>query len=202
MWGEVCVRAISNRPHPAPIIKRKENMSDVKIGLDALDFEDRPIVETVWAKRVGTYYRIDNIPFHAKSIALDDVVEALSDEGGLLRFERLIEESGNSTVLLVFFDLSAKEPLCRVLEALGCSWEGYHMEEIVSFNVPVAANYLQIVEQIKAHDSKLDYAELCLSTKHRKEREVGRGCMKNSILLVLLVLLCFSWTICRTSFCL
>jgi hypothetical protein len=54
-------------------------------------------VETMWAMTHGSHYIVDNIPFHAYSVAVGDVIE-VHEEHGMLVFQRVIQESGNSTL--------------------------------------------------------------------------------------------------------
>lgn len=53
--------------------------------------------ESVWAEpQADGTYRVRNVPFYAKGISYDDIVEATPKEG-VLAFERVVHHSGHST---------------------------------------------------------------------------------------------------------
>ena len=57
--------------------------------------------ETLWAIRVGEgLFRIDNIPFFALGIAVEDVVSAVPEEG-VFRFKEVVHPSGHGTLRVV-----------------------------------------------------------------------------------------------------
>jgi hypothetical protein len=58
-------------------------MGDVKIALEYEGDEDEFLIETVWAIQIEENYKIDNIPFYATSIALNDIVSAEFRNGQL-----------------------------------------------------------------------------------------------------------------------
>jgi Domain of unknown function (DUF4265) len=64
-------------------------MSNSKILLTYKNDEGGYSIESVWATKEGEYYRINNIPFFAPNIALDDLVSAEEDDGALY-FDSLI----------------------------------------------------------------------------------------------------------------
>ena len=53
--------------------------------------------EQLYAWPVQGGYRLNNVPFFAKDLALDDVVTARKGERGLLVFDRVVSRSGHST---------------------------------------------------------------------------------------------------------
>src|ERR1700761_1953400 len=110
-------------------------MSDSKILLTYKDDEGGYKTESVWATKEGSYYRINNIPFFATNVALDDLVSAEEDNGALY-FESLIEPSGHSAVQMIIFDENEVMKIGRELEELGCTWEGSHIKTLISIDVP------------------------------------------------------------------
>ena len=56
--------------------------------------------ESVWATQTGEHYVVASIPFFARNLAMDDVVEVASD-GDTLRLKNTVRPSGNSVVRLV-----------------------------------------------------------------------------------------------------
>lgn len=98
-------------------------------------------VETLWAYDLGSdQYRLDNLPFYAYSVSLEDVVYAPHDTAeGLPTFKRVISKSGNRTVRIAF-DLpaeagNASQEILDQLVALGCGYEGANKSYIV-INIP------------------------------------------------------------------
>ena len=79
--------------------------------------------ECVWATVLGDdRYLIDNIPFFAMDIALNDVVEAKSTDGGELEFVRKVRSGGHST-LRVLAEPDLQSELRGQILALGCGIE-------------------------------------------------------------------------------
>lgn len=123
-------------------------------------------VESVWATKVGEFYRIDNIPFFAKNIASGDIVSVENDEGQLY-FDELIQASGNSVVRIVFFDEKNIPQVTKELEKMGCNWEGSHSSNLISVDIPKSVSY----ESVKSYlikgrqDGLFDYQEACLGFK-------------------------------------
>ncbi|MBK6840597.1 MAG: DUF4265 domain-containing protein [Bacteroidetes bacterium] len=92
-------------------------------------------IESVWATKVGENYKIVNIPFFAKNLALGDIVSVEKDNGDLY-FDTLIEPSGNSVVRLMIFDENNVESVGADLVKLGCGWEGSHIKNLITVNIP------------------------------------------------------------------
>jgi len=120
-------------------------------------------VESVWASKSDEYYKIDNIPFFAKNIALGDLVSVENDDGELY-FDSLIEASGHSTIQIAFFDMSKVGDVQRTLEEMGCHWEGSHIESLISVDVPIEVPYASVKEFLETQESLrvLEYREACL----------------------------------------
>ena len=135
-----------------------------KIKFTYYDLEDNIAVESVWADKEGSYYRIKNIPFFAPNIAYDDLVSAEKDEGELF-FEGIIEESGNSTVQIILFDSDNLGELTKKIESFSCGWEGSHLKEYISVNIPKDISYPPIKNFLDEQAKKgiLDYKEACLA---------------------------------------
>jgi hypothetical protein len=140
-----------------------------KITLTYKDLEGNFAEETVWGQELTeSNYQIDNIPFFAPNIALGDIVKVEVDNG-VLHFSELFEESGNTTIRIIFFCKSQSEKTMMELESLGCSWEGMKDQPYYAVNVPKHINYLSIKDflEAKAKNGTLDYEESCLSETHR-----------------------------------
>ena len=120
-------------------------------------------IESIWASKVGKYYRIENIPFFIKNIALGDLV-AVESDGGVLYFDSLIESSGNSVVRLIIFNKNEVLRIGEELVKLGCGWEGSHLENLISVNIPKNIPYSKIKIYLDKgeSDKQWEYQEACL----------------------------------------
>jgi hypothetical protein len=116
---------------------------NAKILFRVINEDGSANVETLWATHLGADdYKLDNSPFYAYGVSLEDVVSAPFDsKEGFPTFERIVSKSGNRTVRLLFgtpFETGNESD--RVLEglvALGCSYEGAN-RKYFSVNIPAA----------------------------------------------------------------
>jgi hypothetical protein len=137
-------------------------MDLVKILLECEEGDDITL-ESVWATPVGEYYKVENIPFYATSIAYGDLVSA-EDRDGELFFDELIEASGHSVIQIIFYQEEDVEPITQDLVNLGCTWEGSHLPTYIAVDVPLGIDYksVQIYLEEKTNTKKLGYREACL----------------------------------------
>lgn len=125
--------------------------------------------ESLWAIKKGDFYEMDNIPFFINNIAYGDLVSVEIDDNELY-FDSLIKESGNSTIQLVIFtDLNQNE-IGLKFEKMNCSWEGSHLPNYISINIPKNENYVNIKSFLdEGLDKGLwDYKEACISSNHKE----------------------------------
>jgi len=139
-------------------------MSDSKILLTYQDDQGNYQVECVWATKEGAYYRINNIPFFASNIALDDVISAKQEDNALY-FDVLVEASGHSTIQIIIFNEAEVINVGKELEKLGCTWEGSHIKNLLSVDIPKSVSY-QVVKDFLdngENEGKWSYKEACLA---------------------------------------
>lgn len=124
--------------------------------------------ESVWAEKRGDNYKILNVPFFAPNIAYGDIVQVENDNGTLY-FDELIEESGHSTIQIIIFDKENQSQIENEIVGLGCDWEGSHIKNYISVDVPPTISYNVLKAYLSKAQSlkKLDYKEACLSQIHR-----------------------------------
>jgi Domain of unknown function (DUF4265) len=83
----------------------------VKVHFDLLpDSDGYPPAtsESMWAIPLGqSRFRIDNIPFFICGISCFDVISARVDGNGLLKYERLLELGGHSTLRVLFYETAS-----------------------------------------------------------------------------------------------
>jgi hypothetical protein len=116
--------------------------------------------EGIWATSVGGgRFKIDNIPFYAKNLSCDDIVEASREEDGYV-FKRVVDPSENSTIRVVIYDIADENSVRNDLTALGCSIEGTGTRGLIAVNVPKASllNVLDFLKEAFAEE-KLDFEE-------------------------------------------
>jgi hypothetical protein len=136
----------------------------VKILFDLERVDDYPPfeVESVWAvKIVDDMFRIDNIPFYVRGLALGDVVRAKPTCDGALQFESIAKTSGHSTVRVVFFEAGIREDFCKEIEALGCQWEGAYEPSLIAVDVPPSFDLAAVLKLLADGCDKelFDYEE-------------------------------------------
>ena len=121
-------------------------------------------MESLWASPADGGYRLDNIPFYAVGVALNDLVDVVPDPDGGLRFLRLLQASGHGTVRL-WFERAADVPGVRVhLRRLGCPSE-LDLDRLVAVDVPPTVGYDVIRTYLAAQESAgvLEYEEGCIA---------------------------------------
>lgn len=146
--------------------KIQSNNKDVKVRLVYKDFDGELKIESVWAEKTGNYYKIVNVPFFANNIAYGDIV-SVEEEDGQLYFNELIKPSGHSTIQMIIFNKDEVEKIGEELIALGCDWEGSHLDGYISIDVPASLSYTPIREYLEygSLNKKWDYKEACLAHK-------------------------------------
>lgn len=117
--------------------------------------------ESVWAiPQGGDLYKIDNIPFFIREATLDDVVEAVEQDGALT-YKATISRSGNSLIRVVYYKGTDPSELREQIKALGCSTEWDDNHHLISVNVPphVKLTDVQAFLQQGSEQERFDYEE-------------------------------------------
>ena len=97
--------------------------------------------ETLWAYSLGSdEYRIQNLPFYAYDISLDDIVLApFSTTENFPTFEKVLTKSCNRTVRLILDNPpapgNASDALLSGITSIGCAIEGAD-KRYLAINVP------------------------------------------------------------------
>jgi hypothetical protein len=123
--------------------------------------------ETVWVEELkGNRYRIDNIPFYIRDISPEDIVTGRM-VGENLVFDELLSKSMISVFRIVFFDKSKAEGVLSKLVRAGCRWEGSHLANFYSVELPASVNIQAIKESLDIEASKdvLDYEEASIRSR-------------------------------------
>lgn len=124
----------------------------------ALEIEDDwpPVgTENVWCERVGSCFRLRNIPFFISGLAVDDLFTAEPDPVNDHIFEfQVVESSGRSVVWVLGtgdVDLSGFK---ERLKALGCRYEGFQQFSLTAIDVPPDADALALDELFEEYEEK------------------------------------------------
>jgi hypothetical protein len=139
---------------------------DYKIKLVYHDLGGNLATEGVLASKEGKYYRVKNIPFFAPNLAYNDLISVENDEGELF-FDSLIEASGHTTLQIIFFKQEFVDQVTEDLVQFNCDWEGSHVKEYISVDVPKTVNYSDVRKYLnqKFEEGILDFTEACLAHK-------------------------------------
>jgi hypothetical protein len=139
------------------------------------DVLDEEVVETMWAEIIDKekgIYKLDNIPFYGPPVATDDLFLAEYDEiENCIVYKETVEYSENSIIQVVILkDGFDKEIIRERLKLINCESEGLNK---IYFSVEITKNIDYSVIKILLDEYKnlaiIDYAEPCLSEKHRKD---------------------------------
>jgi Domain of unknown function (DUF4265) len=117
--------------------------------------------ETMWVEDLGeNRYRVDNIPFYICDISPNDIVEGEIIDKHLF-FRRILSRSNVSVIRIVFFDKSKSDSVMAELVRAGCRWEGSHLSNLYSIELPDSVNFQTIKNMLneQASGDILDYEE-------------------------------------------
>ena len=128
------------------------------------------ITESIWALKIGEYYKIDNIPFYAYHYAVDDIVETITEDGDL-KVNKLITASGNSTIRILFDDTRELDRIKEELDQMDCDSEISRNNKLLALNIPKNVSYKKIREYLDfmENNGDLQYEEACISEYHQGE---------------------------------
>lgn len=119
--------------------------------------------ESLWAIPFDGGYKLDNIPFYANGVALDDVVSVEEVDGCLCATE-LLRPSGHSTLRIWFTSNDNIEPTREHLRKLGCASEISDLPRLIAVDVPPTVEYSDIKRFLDdgVLERKWDYQESCI----------------------------------------
>ncbi len=122
-------------------------------------------VEFLWCEPLpgGTHYRIDNVPFYAKGVAVNDVVKT---QKGAVRnyFTGVVTPGGHSTIRVIFHDRSKIAELRAKLSRIGVHGEEGPVDILHAFDVPPTVVLSEVQKLLQeGEDAELwTYQEACL----------------------------------------
>lgn len=139
------------------------------------DLLEDTVVETMWGEIIDLekgYFKLDNIPFFGPLIATDDIFFAEFDEDEqTLVYRETIEISGNSIVQVVILEKGFDNEIIREkLKEVNCESEGMN-ETLFAVEITREVDYFVVKSILNEYVelSVIDFAEPCLSEKHRAD---------------------------------
>ena len=141
------------------------------------DIMNQEVVETMWGEKVESnpnLFRLDSIPFYGPTIATGDEFLADFDETeGMFTYRETTQFSGNSIVVVVI--VQEGYDIERIRDRfIGMECDSEKLNEIYfSMEIKADTDYKPVKILLEEYNEKgiLDYAEPCLSKKHRKDME-------------------------------
>jgi hypothetical protein len=122
-------------------------------------------LESAWADRIGSNYKLDNILFYAPEYSLGDIV-SVEERNSELYVTGLIKESGHSTVRMLF-EQKDDVPLIRnQLKEMGCESEISNISTLISVDIPPDIDYFKDIKPFLdegIQNGKWGYEESCLA---------------------------------------
>ena len=144
-----------------------DNYSGKKIHFHlAKDKDGYPPVESesLWAVPHGDSFRLDNIPFFAKDVSSDDLVDATPDDEGQLWFRVVRARGGHSTFRLLVDNPNQVSRWRAKLREMGCSSEQDLIPNLIAVDVPPEVDFGSVWTVLSTGEDagELDIEEGCL----------------------------------------
>lgn len=110
--------------------------------------------ESLWAyKTKEGFYCLDNVPFFIRGISSGDCVSVNEIEEELI-FDQLQIQSGHSVLRVLVFDEKEIEDLRKSMSAMGCEFEGSHIEGLIAFDIPPNVNFDKVVAFLQEGENR------------------------------------------------
>ncbi|HCT80833.1 MAG TPA: hypothetical protein DGG94_12995 [Micromonosporaceae bacterium] len=130
--------------------------------------------ERLWTAKTGTklHVRVRNTPFYIRGISYGDLILVRPDhERKELVFDRLVEESGHTTVRILVKEPRARDRIERLLTASDCSWEISNTDNYFAVDVPPSVDYSLLRSKLLLlkDEGAIGLQEGAISTSHRAQ---------------------------------
>ena len=139
------------------------------------DYLDEVVSETMWAEIIDLekgLFKLDNITFFGPLIATDDIFYSEYDETEeRFMHRKTIQNSGNSIVQIAILEKGFdKEIIREKLKAINCLSEGLN-ETFFAAEIVKDVDYALVRSVLNDYEAQeiIEYAEPCLSEKHRTD---------------------------------
>lgn len=163
--GQVLCRGCNIESDKDPV-KRNYILAMEKILFEYYDLNKEYAVESAWAEKAGNYYKLNNLLFYAPNYSWGDIVN-VEDRNEELFVTGLVEESGHSTIRIIFYNEENIDPTIEQLKYLGCDYEGSNVPTLISVDVPPQVNYANVRQFLDEGEENgmWSYQESCLAHK-------------------------------------
>lgn len=106
--------------------------------------EDAGKSESLWSNSLGNQlYELQNIPFYAEHLNLQDIVKCDESVDGLPVIQKLVKRSGNRTLRVIFRDETPEDTCVDIIWELGK--QKIFSEKVADrrfmFNIPPTSDY-------------------------------------------------------------
>jgi|SRR6516225_2456913 hypothetical protein len=109
----------------------------VKLDKDAIGYPSSQEWEQMYAWPIGNGFRIDNVPFFAKNVAVGDIVSAIKTDKGWYMLDRVLTRSGHSTFRIWLSEkaVPSREAIMQHIRELGGQTE-LTLERLIGIDAP------------------------------------------------------------------
>lgn len=121
-------------------------------------------IESAWAVPFGKNFKLDNILFYAPEYSLGDIV-SVEVRNGEYYVTGLVQESGHSTVRIIFSKQEILNQVRLQLKELGCDSEISDVPVLISVDIPPEVDYAVVKRFLEEGEaqSKWSYEEACIA---------------------------------------
>ena len=130
----------------------------------------KTITENVWVEFQNDVYILENIPCYAYFYSYKDTV-SIDISSGKKIITGIVKSSGNSTIRILFFDMSYISIVRQKLDNSDYISETSLIDCMLAVNIPKQSSYSSFLNIIKKYcdDGIIDYEEGALTEEHKAE---------------------------------
>lgn len=147
----------------ARICKSPDVYKKVIFKLDVEDGYPPVGYESVWAIEKEGLYTIENIPFFARDVTIDDVVSVIEVDGELF-YGLTVVPAQNSLIRVIYYTGTDPFDISDRLSLLGCDTEIDSNRHIIAVNIPITTPLANVCDFLREGflQDLWDYEEVIL----------------------------------------
>lgn len=157
-----------------PVSASGAKLFKIAFDLDSEGAKWPPVsVERLWGEKtsVRLEIRVVNTPFFVRGISFGDLIQVRPDNDRReLVFERFKQESGHSTVRIIFLEQGERSVIESSIRDAGCSWEFAHgFPNYIAVDIPPVVEYGNLRDWLvgKVSSGEIEIQESAISTLHQ-----------------------------------